>query len=214
MLTVWGRRSSSNVQAVLWCLAELGVELERVDAGLTYGVVDTPAYRAMNPTGRIPTIRDGDGPPLFESAAILRYLAGRYAPETFWPRDPFERATVDQWAEWAKLNVSLPFTEPVFWRAVRVPAARRDPTAIAAAVTALEARLAIADARLAERPFLVGDTLTLADIQLGHVLHRYYDIDIRRAPLAHLRRYRDALAERPAYRDTVMVSYAELVDTM
>ena len=214
MLTVWGRKSSSNVQVVLWCLAELGVAHERRDAGFTYGVVDTPEYRAMNPNGKVPTIRDGDAPPMFESAAILRYLASRYAAGAFWPGDPLERAGVDQWAEWAKLNVALPFTAPVFWQVVRVPAGRRDTGAIVAAVKALERNLAIADERLAERTFIAGEAFTLADVQLGHVLYRYFDVDIERAPLANLRRYFDALAERPAYREHVMVSYAELADSM
>jgi len=214
VLTVWGRKSSSNVQAVLWCLAELGVEHERIDAGFTYGVVDTPEYRAMNPNGKVPTIRDGDAPPLFESGAILRYLAARHAPERFWPSDPLARAGIDQWAEWAKVNVTQLFTVPVFWQVVRVPAARRERAAIARSVETLEGVLAIADARLAERAFIAGEVLTLADIQLGHVLYRYYDVDIERGALPHLRRYYERLAERAAYRDNVMVSYAELADSM
>ena len=77
MLTVWGRKSSSNVQAVLWAIAELGIEHERIDAGFTYGVVDTPEYLAMNPNGTVPTVRDGDGPPLWEFGAIPRPSARR-----------------------------------------------------------------------------------------------------------------------------------------
>jgi len=214
MLTVWGRKSSSNVQAVLWCLAELGIEHERIDAGFTYGVVDTTAYRAMNPNGTVPTIRDGDGPPLFESGAILRYLAGRYASGPFWPADALERTGIDQWAEWSKLNIAQGFTGPVFWPAVRVPAARRDPAAIDRAVVELERGLSIADERLATRAFLAGEVLTLADIQFGHILFRYYDLKIRRAELPHLARYYRDLVKRPAYREHVMVSYGELADSM
>ena len=215
MLTVWGRTSSSNVQAVLWCIAELGLEHERRDAGFTYGVVDTPEYRAMNPNGKVPTIRDGDAPPLFESGAILRYLADRYGEAPFWPDEPHARAQVDQWAEWSKINVAQAFTAPIFWQAVRVPAARRDPAAIAAATAAFEDLLAIADARLATSAHLAGEHLTLADIPFGHVLYRYYTVDIERSDaLSNVRRYYDALAGRATYRDTVMVSYAELADSM
>ena len=214
MLIVWGRTSSSNVQAVLWCIAELGLEHERIDAGFRYGVVDTPAYRAMNPNGKVPTIRDGDGPPLWESGAILRYLAGRYGADPFWPAAPHARAQVDQWAEWAKVNVAQAFTAPIFWQVVSVPAPRRDPAAIAEAVQALERLLVVADARLAGSTYLCGESLTLADIQLGHVLHRYRTIDIERTELPNLDRYYETLTARPAYRDTVMVSYAELVDSM
>lgn len=213
MLTVWGRISSSNVQAVLWCIAELGIEHERIDVGFTYGVVDTPEYLAMNPNGTVPTVRDDDGPPLWESGAILRHLANRHGDDAFWPQDPHARAQVDQWAEWSKLNVAQRFTSPIFWQVVRTPAARRDPEAIRAAVIELERALVIADARLAESPYLAGEALTLADIQFGHVLHRYHDIDIERTGLPHVRRYYEALTERPVYREHVMVSYAELADS-
>lgn len=213
MLKVWGRRSSSNVQALLWCLGELGLAYERVDAGLTYGLVDTPAYLAMNPNGTVPTLRDGDGPPLWETGAILRYLAGAYGPQDFWPKDPIARADVDRWAEWSKINVALGFTVPVFWRVVRTPPSHRDPQAIQQGLAALNKYLAIAEARLARHPFLAGPNFTLADIQFGHCLYRYYDIDIERADHSSLRRYYEDLTARPAYRDTVMVSYEELRET-
>ena len=98
----------------------------------------------------------------------------------------------------------------MFWRVVRTPAAERDPQAIAAAVTSLEQKLAIAEARLAGSRYLVGDTLTLADIQFGHVLYRYFAIDIPRRPLPHLAAYYARLTARPAFRQHVMVSYDEL----
>jgi glutathione S-transferase len=214
MLKIWGRRSSSNVQALMWCVGELGLAYERSDAGFVYGVVDTPAYRAINPNGTVPTLQDGGDPPLWETGAILRYLANTYAPEGFWPADRVARANVDKWAEWAKLNVALNFTGPVFWRVVRTPAAERDPAAIAKALSHLGRFLDIAEQRLSELPFLAGEHLTLADIQFGHVLFRYFDIAIERAPRPSLRRYYEALTTRPAFREHVMVSYEELRDRL
>lgn len=155
-------------------------------------------------------LQDGDNPPLWETGAILRYLASRYADDAFWPGDLLARTEVDRWAEWSKQNIALGFTAPVFWRVVRTPAAERDPQAIAAAVTALEQKLAIAEARLAGSRYLVGDTFTLADIQFGHVLYRYFAIDITRRPLPHLAAYYARLTARPAFRQHVMVSYDEL----
>ena len=210
MLEVWGRRSSSNVQAVMWGIAELGLDHVRHDAGGPYGVTDTPAFAAMNPNRTVPVLRDGAGPALWESGAILRYLASRYGFDPFWPADPVARAHVDRWAEWAKINVALGFTRPVFWRVVRTAPARRDPDAIRAAVRAFEATLVIAEDQLADHPWLAGPDFTLADIQFGHVLHRYYDIDIARGALAHVGAYHERLTERPAYREHVMVSYDEL----
>lgn len=210
MLTVWGRRTSSNVQALMWCIGELGLPYRRIDAGHRHGGTDTPEFLAMNPNGTVPVLRDGDGAPLWETGAILRYLAARHGDDRFWPADPVRRAQVDKWAEWAKINIAMGFTAPVFWRVVRTAPRDRDPTAIAAALGTLQPFLAIAEAQLSRHAYLAGEDFTLADIQFGHVLYRYFDIAIARADLPALRRYYDALAQRPAFREHVMVSYEEL----
>ncbi|MCY1127567.1 glutathione S-transferase family protein [Frigidibacter sp. RF13] len=210
MLKIWGRTDSSNVQALMWCVGELGLPFERTDAGHRFGVNDTPEFLAMNPNGTVPVLQDGPNPPLWETGAILRYLANRYASAPFWPEELLARTEVDRWAEWSKINVALGFTVPVFWHVVRTPAAERNPAQIARAVTALERVLRIAEDRLARHDHLVSDDFTLADIQFGHVLYRYYDIDIARGPLPALRAYYDRLTARPAYRTHVMLSYDAL----
>ena len=210
MLIVYGRATSSNVQAVMWCIAELGLEYERKDYGHVFGGVDTPDYLAMNPNGLVPTIVDGSNEPLWESGAIIRYLAAKYGPEEFWPADPDERAQIDKWAEWGKVTFSPAFTVPIFWAVARTPEAERDWAAIRAAVARLEGRLAVAEAVLERRDFLAGPAFSLADIQLGHLLYRYYDLEIERGDLPALAGYYERLCARPAYREHVMVSYAEL----
>ena len=210
MLTIWGRKTSSNVQALMWCVGELGLHYRRIDVGHRFGGNDTPEFLAMNPNGTVPVLREDDGAPIWETGAILRYLSARRGSDAFWPADPIRRARVDQWAEWAKINVASGFTEPVFWRVVRTAPRDRDPAAIAAALDALHRMLAIAEAQLSGSAFLAGDAFTLADIQFGHVLFRYFDIGIARPPLPALRRYYEALATRPAFREHVMVSYEEL----
>src|SRR5690606_9276163 len=122
------------------------------------------------PNGTVPVLRDGDNPPLWETAAILRYLANRYASAPFWPEDLVARTEVDRWAEWSKINVALGFTVPVFWQVVRTPAAERDPAAISTAVGRLERLFRIAEERLTRHAYLVSDDFTLADIQFGHGL--------------------------------------------
>lgn len=210
MLTIWGRKTSSNVQALMWCVGELGLDYLRFDVGHRYDGTDSEAFYQLNPNRTVPVLQDGDNPPLWETGAILRYLASRYADDAFWPGDLLARTEVDRWAEWSKQNIALGFTAPVFWRVVRTPAAERDPQAIAAAVMAMEQKLAIAETRLAGSRYLVGDTFTLADIQFGHVLYRYFAIDITRHSLPHLAAYYARLTERPAFRQHVMVSYDEL----
>lgn len=209
MLKIWGRATSSNVQAVMWGVAEMGLPHERLDIGHRFGGNTTPEFLAMNPNGRVPVVQDGTDPPLFESAAILRYLANRYAPADLWPSDPAARAQVDQWAEWAKLNVALPVVA-VFWGVVRTPADQRNAQTIARDIAEVEKNLSIAEARLTRHAWLAGDNFTLADIAFGTPLFRYYEMDIPRAPLPALRGYYDRLCARPTYAQHVMVSFDDL----
>lgn len=210
MLKIWGRQSSSNVQSVLWCLDELGLDFARVDAGFTYGVVDSAEFQAMNPNGTVPVLQDGDGSAIWESGAILRYLAAAYGDDGFWPKEPAARAQIDKWAEWAKLNIAAKFTVPIFWKLVRVAPSLRDPIAVENNLKILNKFLSIADRQLATQDFLAGDCLTLADIQFGHCLYRYFDMDMQRHEFVHIERYYRQLTEREAFQKYVMFSYEEL----
>ena len=194
----------------MWCIGELSLAYERVDAGFIYGQVDTPEYLSINPNGTVPTLQDGDHPPLWETGAIMRYLAAAYGSVEFWPTEPIARAEVDKWAEWSKINIAQKFTAPVFWQMVRTPPSKRDWDAVSLALKTLDRFLDVAETRLSRLPYLAGENFTLADIQFGHCLYRYFDIDINRAEHKFLRRYYDALTERQAFRDHVMVSYQEL----
>jgi len=210
MLRVWGRKTSSNVQALMWCIAELGLEHVRYDVGHRFGGTDTDEFKAMNPNRTVPVLQDGSNETLWETGAILRYVASKYADEEFWPRDVAARAQVDKWAEWSKISIAVGFTVPVFWAAVRTAPKDRDQAAIDGAVTALESKMRIAEQKLKASSFLAGDALTLADIQFGHLLFRYYDIDIKRCELPAVRAYYDRLTARPHYQNHVMISYDDL----
>ena len=212
MLTVYGRATSSNVQALLWGLEELGRDYTRLDYGEVFGGLDSPEFRELTPHGKIPVLKIGDKA-IWETPAILRYLAAEYGADTFWPTDPLARAQVDMWAEWAKHSVAEAFTGPVFWRTARTKPENRDADLIAQTLARLTAELAKADEQLVRSDYLCGPDLTLADIQLGHVLHRYFDIEIARPDLTNLAAYYARLATRPAYQDTVMVSYEALKNT-
>jgi len=210
VLKVWGRKTSSNVQALMWCIGEMGLPYNRQDVGHKYGGTDTDEFYALNPNRTVPVLQDDANPPLWETGAILRYLAHRYGSESFWPTELLAKTEVDRWAEWSKLNIAQSFTAPVFWRVVRTPEDKRDAEAINAAVKYFEIKLQIAEERLANQSFLVGEAFTLADIQFGHVLYRYYDIDIDRRPLPNVQAYYMRLTSRQAFREHVMVSYDEL----
>jgi glutathione S-transferase len=209
MITIYGRRTSSNVQPVIWALTELGVPHERLDYGHRFGGLDTPEYGAMNPNRRVPTLKEGDFV-LWESAAILRYLANRFGGAPFWPDDPAARAHVDMWAEWGKATWTAAFIEPIFWARVRTAAADRDEAALARAVKRFTWLVRILEAQLAGRDYVTGDDFTLADIAIGTHLYRYFDIDIAREDSPAVSAYYARLCERPAYRDHVMVPYDDL----
>ncbi|MEO1490815.1 MAG: glutathione S-transferase family protein [Pseudomonadota bacterium] len=209
MITVWGRSTSSNVQVVMWTLAELGIAHERLDWGGAFGGNDDPEYRAMNPNGLIPVLRDGDTV-LFESPAILRYIGARYGHEAFWPADPGRRAALDMWAEWIKTSVCPELIYKVFWHLVRTPPSRRDQGVIASGAGALATLMPRLDARLGDAPFLGGENLCFADIMAGHVLYRYMTLDFEKADTPNVDAYYQRLTERPLYREHVMVSYESL----
>ena len=110
-LTIWGRANSVNVQKVLWCLAELDLAYERIDAGMAFGKNDQPEYLAMNPNGRVPTLVDGDYV-LWESNSIMRYLNLAYGKgSAIYPQSPQARAAVDRWLDWT-LSTLQPVDRP------------------------------------------------------------------------------------------------------
>ncbi len=165
MLTIWGRKNSSNVRKALWCAEEAGLEYRTVDAGGAFGLVDEPAFRAMNPNGRVPVIED-DGFVLWESNAIVRYLAARYAPGDLYPQDPVRRADADKWMDWTTSTLAGPFRD-LFWGTLRTPPEQRDEALIAKALQTCGELLRVPDQTLAGQPWLSGERFGMGDIPLG-----------------------------------------------
>lgn len=208
MLKIWGRATSVNVQKVMWAIAELGVAHERIDAGGAFGGLDTPEYRAMNPNGLIPTLQDA-GAVVWESHAIVRYLAATYGRGTLWSDDPATRAQADMWMDWMHTAVLPDFTS-VFFGLVRTAPSKRDMPGVTAAAERLGNTYATLEKVLTGRAFLTGDTLSMGDIPLGSSLYRYFNMDISRPALPNVEAWYARLQERAAYREHVMVSYDSL----
>jgi glutathione S-transferase len=209
MLTVWGRRSSFNVQKVMWLVGELGLEHRHIDAGGNFGGLDAPDFLAMNPHGRIPVIRDDDAI-VWESHAILRYLAARHGAGKFWSDDPLARARVDGWMDWSQTALQPDFLVGVFWGFFRTPEDKRNWPAIRAAQARCAKHFEKLDRLLEGRSFLLGDALTLADITARTSLYRYFELQIERPQLPQVERWYRTLQERPAFRDHVMIPFEEL----
>lgn len=197
MLKIWGRANSVNVRKVLWCCDELGVPFERVDAGMQYGVVNTPEYRKLNPNGLVPTIEE-DGFVLWESHAIVRYLAAKHGAGKLWPTDMHVRADADRWMDWAAGSF-LPAFRPVFWGLVRTPAESRDMKAIGDGARKCGELAGYVDAALAGRRFVAGEQFTMGDIPLGCHLHLWLNLPIERPACPNLAAWHKRLLDRPAF---------------
>lgn len=209
MATVYGRKTSSNVQIVMWAAAEVGLEVERKDVGGQFGGTDTSEYRAMNPNGLVPAFKDGDLV-LFESAAIARYIGAKYGNETYWPTDPVRRAEIDVWAEWTKSTLYPVLLSQVFWTLIRTPKAERNMENFTVQVEKLDTLMTMLENRLEGRTYIGGDDFTFADILTGHLLYRYFTLDFTRKELPNVKAYYDRLQKREAYREHVMVDYSSL----
>ncbi|MDD1529103.1 glutathione S-transferase [Bradyrhizobium sp. WBOS7] len=198
-LTIWGRANSVNVQKVLWCLTELNLPYERIDAGMSYGRTREAEYLAMNPNARIPTLVEGDFV-LWESNSIMRYLClahGRGTP--IYPEAPKQRASIDRWLDWT-LSTVQPVDRPVFWGIVRTAPAERDMIQVQRDADTAAEVWAIADRLLSSRRFMEGDAFTLADIAIGSYARRWLGVEgISRPAQPHLTRWLAELGKRPGF---------------
>jgi glutathione S-transferase len=199
MLKIWGRANSVNVQKVMWTVGELAIPHERIDAGLQYGVVNTPEYRKLNPNGRVPTIEDGSLV-LWESNAIVRYLYAKYGPR----RTPEEIAAADKWMDWTAVSLNNPMRD-IFWGFVRTPPEKRDAAAIEAARKLAAEALQIADDALAHQSFLSGTGFGMGDVPLGAHVFRWFELPIERPAQKNLTAWYERLKSRPAYQKHVML---------
>jgi glutathione S-transferase len=199
MLRIWGRTNSVNVKKALWCLEELAVPYERVDAGMQHGVVDTPAYRAKNPNGLVPTLEE-DGFVLWESHSIVRYVAARHGKGVLWPMDERTRALADQWMDWAfSFQAGV---RDAFWGLIRTPPEKRNPAAIEAARVKSGETLRVLDAALAGRLYVAG-AFSMGDIPIGCEVQRWMRLPMERPRLANVEAWFERLCARPAFRKIV-----------
>ena len=202
MITVWGRRNSVNVQKVLWALEELDVPYTRENVGGQFGGNRDPDFLAMNPMGLVPVIRDGDVT-MFESNAIVRYLAARFRAGALRPQEHRSLAMAEQWMEWQSQSFA-PHVNAMFINLVRTPPEKRNMEAVAAAEKQVTSALAIADSWLARHDWFAGSAFSFGDIVMGSFLWRYLGLDIARPAMPHLMEWHEALKARDAYRNTVM----------
>src|ERR1700722_5597880 len=202
MLRIWGRTKSINVQKVLWYCHELGLDYDRIDAGLHFGVTDTPGYLAMNPNRLVPTIEDGEVR-LWESNVIVRYLAHRYSNGGLCPANIATRFDTERWMDW-QATAFWPVFRPLFIALYRRAANKRDASVVSKSEALSLSAVRILDQRLKDRVFLAGDSFTMGDIPAAATVHRWYSLDIDHPELPNVRGWYDLMRARTAFQQIVM----------
>ncbi|HXG50262.1 MAG TPA: glutathione S-transferase family protein [candidate division Zixibacteria bacterium] len=203
MLKIWGRTDSSNVQKVLWCCGELGLEFERIDLGGKFGGNRERSYLEMNPNGLVPTIRDGNFV-LWESNSILRYLVEKYGRGRLLPGGLEGRANANRWMDW-QLSTFNPAMVPLFVALIRTPEEKRDAKGITTALERTAAAWKIVDDQLAASPYLAGDEFSIGDIPLGVWAYRWFNLPVERPEFSRVQDWYRRLCERPPYRTHIMI---------
>jgi len=199
MIKVWGRVNSVNVKKALWALEELGLKYERTDAGMQFGVVDTPEYRRMNPMGLVPTLED-DGFIMWESHTIVRYLADKYGKGVLRPMELEPRTVANQWMDWAfTFQASV---RDAFWNLIRTPAEKRDAKAIEASRVKSGQLIGILDAALQNRHYVAG-SFSMGDIPAGCEVQRWMRLPMERPKMPAVEAWFERLCARPPYKRIV-----------
>jgi len=199
MLRLLGRKTSGNVQKVLWLLEELALEYSREDYGRQFGNTADAAYLSLNPTGKVPTLLDGDGV-IWESNTILRYLCLK-AESDLLPAAPLARAKAELWMDWLLASLYAPYLA-VFRESKKSQEERSSE--LARLGEALGAELRLLDHHLADRQWLAGDNMTVAEFALGPVVHRCLNFPVKLPALENLGRWHGTMAERPAFQAVVI----------
>lgn len=209
MIKLWGRPNSLCTQRVLWCMAEAGIEYEMILAsaiygpqghvwrgGKPFGIVDQPEYRRMNPNGTVPTI-DDDGTYVWESNAIVSYLAMAYAPALHGgTARQFGRAS--SWMGWCNSSFNDPLAHATA-HLLRLPPEQRRPEMLRLAEQQMAPVLTTIDTALAEHDFIAGDTLSIGDIALGPFVRRWYHFGLANPDVPRVEQWLARLGERPGF---------------
>jgi glutathione S-transferase len=195
VLKLLGRKTSGNVQKVLFYLEETGTPYAREDYGRQFNNTQTPEYLALNPNAKVPTLVDGDLV-IWESNTILRYLAAK-AGSALYPGDPAARTQVERWMDWQLATLNGPYV--ALFQGSKLPPEQRSAD-FPAQVKAMGEALAILDGRLARSPWVGGAGITLAEMCLGPIVYRCLRFGVDLPPLENLKRWDAAVSGRDAFK--------------
>ena len=203
MVRVLGRANSINVQKVMWLGAEVGLDIDRVNIGGPFGGNDKPEYFAKNPTGKIPTLEDGELI-LWESHTIVRYIAEVYGSSPWWPEKIEDRYHANQWMDFY-VSTLHPSMTSMYYTLIRTAPEDRDLASLDKAVTEAGKAWTIVDGHLSNNKFMTGTAPTMGDIPLACSAYRWHNLDISRPDLPHLKAWYETFAARLAFQQNVML---------
>ncbi|HKI97625.1 MAG TPA: glutathione S-transferase family protein [bacterium] len=201
MITLYGITRSRALRC-LWMLEELGLEYRR--ELVAQADVKNPDYLKINPNAHIPAL-DDNGLILFESLAINLYLADKYAEQAgtgLWPKTAEDRGRCYQWSIWAMTELEGPALEVLQHRAL-LPEDKRDAGAAQKAEQRLAKPLGVLNAALAERPYLLGDAFTVADLNVSSVANWVERAKVPLAPYPKMEDWLKRCMERPTFRQAL-----------
>ena len=188
---------------VLWVAKELGLPYEHIPIEIGEAGARKPEYLAINPNGRLPAI-DDEGFALWESLAITLYLAKKHSAGRLYPATLQAEATAWQWSLWSVQEVDRGVN---IWslHAVRLPAEERDAARREEALKVLAAPFKVLERALGSG-YLLGESFTIADLNVAAVISRAIDMELAATPrlAAWLRR----CLERPAAREALTLRVA------
>jgi glutathione S-transferase len=194
---------SSNARKAEMVVHILGTEVERVIVNLAAGEQKKPDYLALNTNGRVPTLVDGDFV-LWESNAIMAYLADKTPGNTLYPSELRARADVNRWLFWQANHLSPAIGALTFEHLLkaRFHGGEPDPVQIKRNEDFVRQFGAVLDAHLAEREWVSGSTLTIADIGLAASMMYEVPAKLPLESFAHLQKWFGRMRELPAWKKT------------
>ncbi len=202
-MKLYGFPASPNTWKVRALASYLKVPLDFELVDLTKGGQRAPAYLAMNPTGRTPTLVDGDFK-LWESNAILQYIASK-TKTSLWPDDPRLRADITRWQCWQLGHWGAEACAPLTFQRLVKKFLNLGPPEEAVTSKATEAfnkEAKMLDEHLAKHKYLVGDTLTIADFAVAAAMMYAKQAEMPIAPYTHLRAWFERVTALPCWSET------------
>jgi glutathione S-transferase len=202
-MKLYSMQPSNNCRRVNAVIAHLGLDVEIIEPSIMTGDLKKPDFLALNPNAKVPTLVDGDFK-LWESRAIMQYLAAKKPGNDLWPSDPKLQADILRWQYWEAAHLTRGTTPFAFEKLFKPMFMKQQPDAAALAAGEKEFHTfaPVLNAHLENRKFLVGEKLTLADFSVGGCFSFAEPSGLPWNDYTHIRAWWARLNEIPAWKNS------------